>query len=229
MNSFRKLSLSLVIGMFLLLASCYDEEVNLNKTAAPSREAPGDYADQPGSGTVVYPSILKQTFIPDYERFAHTKCIAWRIEWPVYGGGMDPDQIPTFFATSKGSLNSFDYLQSVDPANKQKVNFSLYLDSKVEAATNISNLWALGEVLNVQDVRFRKLGLTPSEIEFFATERPSLFEDYWEYAESSVFEADYQEGDFFLYQLLSDQLFGGIRIVSDSPRIIEVYLAVPNI
>lgn len=228
MNSLRKLSLSLISGVLLLLAGCHEEELYLNKTALPSREAPGDYADQPGSGNVLYPSIIKQTFIPEYERFAHTKCIAWRIEWPVYGGGMDPDQIPTFFATSKGSLNSFDYLQSIDPANKQKVNFSLYLDNKLEAATNISNLWALGEVLNVQDVRFRKLGLTPSEIESFATERPSLFEDYWEHAENSVFEVEYQAGDFFLYQLLTDQVFGGIRIVSESPRIIEVYLAVPN-
>lgn len=229
MNSLRKISLSLLGAVIILLTiSCQEEPLYLNKKTSRPPTMPGGYADNPDSWDYPYPTISKQTFIPNNINFAHTKSIAWRIEWPVYAGGVDSDQIPTFFATSKGALNSFDFLQSADLANKQKVNFSLYVDNKIESAVNISNLWALGEIIDVDMVSFKSFIATPEEIEHIVTETPSHFDTYYEYIENSVLEAEYEEGDFFLYKIESNPVqYGGIRIVSESPRIIEVYLAVP--
>lgn len=220
----------MVGGVLISMAGCYEEETYFNKTARPPATIPGDYADQPNPGDYPYPTIIKETFIPEYHHFAHTKCIAWRIEWPAYAGGVDPDQIPSFFALSKGTLNSFDYLQSGDLANKQKINFSLYLDNKVETATNVSNLWALGESFGVIDVKFKSYDATVDAIEYMATERPKLFEDYYDDDQNTFWESEYEAGDFFLFKVMTDvPTFGGIRIVSESPRIIEVYHAVPNL
>ncbi|WP_232325938.1 hypothetical protein [Spirosoma montaniterrae] len=59
------------------------------------------------------------------------------------------------------------------------------------------------------------------------TERPDKFETYW--VDNSNEPPVYQQGDLFLFKLTEQHLYGGIRIVSMTPRIIEVYLAVPNI
>lgn len=230
MNSLRKISLSLLGAVIILSTiSCQEEPLYLNKKTSRPPTMPGDYADNPNTWDYPYPTITKQTFIPNNINFAHTKSIAWRIEWPEYSEGVDTDQIPTFFATSKGTLNSFDFLQSVDLATKKKINFSLYLDNKVETATNVSSLWALGESDGVVDVKFKSFDYTIDAIESMVTERPSLFETYYGDDQNSFWEAEYEVGDFFIFKTMTDiPQFGGIRIVSESPRIIEVYLAVPN-
>ena len=63
-------------------------------------------------------------------------------------------------------------------------------------------------------------------IKYWVTERPSLFEIHWPGGGDD--ELDYSEGDIIQFALVDSGFYGGIRIVSMSPRIIEVYLAVPN-
>jgi hypothetical protein len=62
-----------------------------------------------------------------------------------------------------------------------------------------------------------------------ATERPELFEIYYDDDQNTFWESEYEAGDFFLFKVMSEvPTFGGVRIVSESPRIIEVFYAVPN-
>lgn len=63
---------------------------------------------------------------------------------------------------------------------------------------------------------------------YWVTERPSLFETLWPGFGAATEEVDYSEGDFIQFALFSGH-YGGIRIVSMTPRIIEIYLAVPNL
>ena len=68
-------------------------------------------------------------------------------------------------------------------------------------------------------------------LEYFidwTTERPSLFETNW--PGTCATDLEYAEGNIFQFMLTEGDVdrFGGIRVVSVTPRIIEVYLAVPN-
>lgn len=173
-----------------------------------------------------YPDIIAREFIPPNKMYAGTKCLAWRITWPEYEDSADADKIPTVFGLN-GALSSFDYLNSVDPGNTHNKVFSLYYNNKIEAA---SMLWA---ELDDADVGLMEMpifvlsDLSLDNIKFWVTERPSLFKIHWPFGEGSD-DLDYSEGDFIHFALVNSQLFGGIRIVSMTPRIIEVYLAVPN-
>ncbi|MEM9673118.1 MAG: hypothetical protein AAF992_11020 [Bacteroidota bacterium] len=230
MKSVKQLTFLLMMAFSLAFTACEEDAENLSinkKIARPPQSGPGGFTDQPGG--VPYPNIIEQTYIPDYDWFAHTKCIAWRIEWPAYDGSVNSDQIPSFFKTGNGALNSLEYLLSIDPVNKKKLNFSLYTDEKIEAANDIGELWPWPESIEAKSVYFGKIDMPVSTIEHWATERPSQFENYWEYVDSIEIEIDYQAGDFFIYHLSDENQYGGIRIVSMSPRIIEIYKAVPNI
>jgi len=79
----------------------------------------------------------------------------------------------------------------------------------------------------METVRFAKVDKSVSTIKYWVEERPDQFENYW--PGSSDVELEYESGDFFMFELTDQKLYGGIRIVSMSPRIVEVYLAVLNI
>jgi hypothetical protein len=173
-----------------------------------------------------YPDIIAREFIPRDPSFADKKCLAWRITWPEYEGSADDNKIPTVFGLN-GALSSFDYLNSVDPGNTHSKVFSLYYNNKVETAFM---LWA---ELDHEDALLMEMPFfvlsdqSLDDIKHWVTERPSLFETHWPVGEGTG-ELDYSEGDFIQFALANSKLFGGIRIVSMTPRIIEVYLAVPN-
>lgn len=198
------------------------------KTFGGGSEGPGSYTDHPNGDRYPYPEIVDKVFIPPYDLFAGMKCLAWKITWPDYEGTADIDKIPTVFRTN-GALNSFYYLNNVDPQNTYDTKFSIYYDDKV---TSSNVLWnELDYTFNspvgsMETVRFAKVDQPVSTIQYWVEERPQLFESNW--PGSTDLELDYEEGDFFIYHLTSQNLYGGIRIVSLSPRIIEVYLAVPN-
>ena len=87
----------------------------------------------------------------------------------------------------------------------------------------------LGQFGPENDINFKKYDMTPQGIEILVTQQPSHFSTYYVDSENSVEEPEYEEGDFFLFKIESNPIrYGGIRIVSESPRIIEVYLAVVN-
>ena len=181
----------------------------------------------PESSSWDYPylDIIAREFIPRNDFFETSKCLAWRITWPDYDNSADNNKIPTVFGVN-GALSSFNYLNSVDPANTHDKVFSLYYNEKVEAA---AALWAELDYSDpaIMEVPTFVLSDQPlANIIDWVTKRPSLFKIHWPGGGSN--DLDYGEGDFIQFHLRDADLYGGIRIVSMEPRTIEVYLAVPN-
>lgn len=191
-------------------------------------EGPGTLTDHRNGDRYPYPEIIEREYIPPYKLFAYQKCLAWRITWPDYAESADVDKIPTVFSTN-GAFNSFYYLNNVDPQNTYNTKFSIYYDNKLICS---NNLWdELDYTFNapagsMETVRFAKVDKDVDDIQYWVEERPKLFEENWPGSPDT--EVEYEAGDFFIYNLVDQMLYGGVRIVSMSPRIIEVYLAVPN-
>jgi len=249
MKNLAYLILSLICSTLVIpISGCYENAVTPTRTSTNTldktisnktifdldRDFPEGFPDgdlpegnpESDSWPYPYPEIIKREFIPPYRLFAHTKCLAWRFTWPDYANSADVDKIPTVFGTS-GTLNSFDYLNSVDPQNTYKTVFSLFYDDKVEASASMWEVLDYADVSEGMEVPFFALSEQPlDKIIDWVTERPDLFELHW--PGSSENELSYGDGDFIQYWLSDANLYGGIRIVSMEPRIIEVYLAVPN-
>lgn len=198
----------------------------LSEKSGTFRERPGGMKIPEGDNSAPYPTIIEQEFIPSDRALNGSKCLTWKIIWPEYETGYDENLIPTVFATDKGTLNSINYLTS---GNKHKThfNFSLYLDEQLESTYNMGVLWPWPESIDAEGAYFRKISKSVHDIEYWVKEHPSLFEHNWDNAGSITAEVAYQEGDFFIYNIENER-YGGIRIISMAPRIIEVYLAVPN-
>jgi hypothetical protein len=218
-----------LVPLCLMITNCGENYLTPSKTIG-TRPSSNPGADLPegipesGNWNYPYPTIIKREYIPPNRFFVHTKCLAWRITWPAYNASADVNKIPTVFSPN-GALNSFNYLNSVDPQNTLNSVFSLYYDDKVEVS---AGLWAELDYADVgqMEITYFVLSNQPlGNIIDWVTERPSLFESYWPGGGDN--DLNYSEGDFIQYKL-GDDLYGGIRIVSMSPRIIEVYLAVPN-
>jgi len=237
MKNLRLATIYLMAGVLIITTSCEenfmtrDQHTSIEgKTIRGINESPGGYTTHSDGWRYPYPEIIKKTFIPPNPMFDHTKCIAWRIAWPEYEASADSDKIPTVFTTGNGALNSFYYLNNVDPQNTYNSKFNLYYDEKLASS---SGLWdELDYTFNapagsMETVRFAKHELSVSSIQYWVEERPELFEI--NYPGVGDEEIQYQEGDFFIFFLTDQNLYGGVRIVSMSPRIIEVYYAIPNI
>ncbi|MEM9834373.1 MAG: hypothetical protein AAF944_27340 [Bacteroidota bacterium] len=228
MKRVKNVLLLTVMSFSLAFTACQEDAEVLdirNKITRPPQGAPGGLTGQPGGHP--YPEIIEQYYPVDLTHYQG--CEAWRIEWPNYPDNINLDMIPTFFATSTGNLNSLNFLLNTHPANKNNATFSLYTDEKVEAASQVSELWDWTGV-GAEAVYFRKIDKTADQIEKWVTNRPSNFENYWDDAGDIETAIEYQAGDFFIFQLpgQSPVRYGGIRIVSMSPRIIEAYFAIPN-
>lgn len=228
---------ALACAIHFVLTSCEDNspviERPVTKSGINSKtiERPiGGLKDHPNDQGVPYPEITHQTYISDNPLWAHTRCQAWRIEWPHYDGAVNPDRIPSVFTLHSGALNSFYFLNNTSPATTYKTNFSLYYEDKIEHTISMwmqlpHATWAVHEM---ETTYFSKAEIALDTIQHMVTQRASLFETYWpEGTQTTAF--DYQAGDFFLFKNSTQGRFGGVRIVSMSPRIIEVYLAEPNI
>src|SRR5687768_13138436 len=133
--------------LVITIVSCTETQIAPNQKIASIPT--GEIFDRPGrdlpegipendTWRYPYPDIIAREFIPSNIFFAHTKCLAWRITWPEYENSADDDKIPTVFGTN-GTLSSFDFLNNVDPGNTHNKVFSLYYNSRVDAA---SLLWA---------------------------------------------------------------------------------------
>jgi hypothetical protein len=200
-----------------------------NEEGENLRTSPGGLTDQPNPSRLPVPTVTFQEFIPSYELWANHKSLTWRIEWPVYNAGVSANAIPTAFARGNGSLKSFNFLNSTDPLNTINTSFSLYYDQTLEGTIH---MWQeldhvpLGGI-GMEWIKFAKMNISVSTLKHWIEDRPGLLEA--KMPEISEHKVSYNEGDIFLYEILGKNLYGGIRIVSMSPRIIEVYLAVPNI
>lgn len=229
---FLKLSLALIL---LTLSACEDnfmqkapQQIGAEIFEGSGRNTLNDEENAPGGNTYPYPEIIEREFIPTLRDFAHTKCFAWRITWPWYDSDDGSGMIPTVFSRKTGALNSFDYLNATDAMNTYNGTMSLYYQNKLES---VGTLWteldyAFVGINIIEPIVFEKSDWTLPEIIDRVTSRPGLFKSLW--PGGGLSEIDYEEGDFFQFYMHTADLYGGVRIVSMSPRIIEVYLAVPN-
>ncbi|QHT70012.1 hypothetical protein GXP67_26885 [Rhodocytophaga rosea] len=205
----------------------------------------GGYIPNPGGENLPQPTIVKQIYIPKNPANAGFKTLAWKITWPTYPAGADEDQIPTVFSTDDGALNSFNYLNSVDSTETYKMHFSLYFDNRV-LVSNDTDLWAPLTYLDfysvgssdIDNTALKKINTSPAIVEDWVKNNPGILASEMGNDANSDYEYDdwepYQAGDIYIYQIYKHDedkpfKYGVIRIVSMSPRVIEVYLAVPNI
>ena len=225
----KNISLMMMMAFLLAFTAC-EEDVETfgrgDKTMTVRPGGPGDKVVVPGE--LPYPKIIRRTYIPEYDLFSDTRCNAIRIEWPAYEEGVDPEMIPDLLTTATQSLYSFNYAKS-DPVIKASLDFSLYHENKLQTPYNTPGLYPLGGYTG-EFPKFVKHNIGKETIEHWVTERPGHFESYYKNSkEPKTDEVDYQAGDFFLMYLDKKNLYGGVRIVSESPRIIEVYIAEQNI
>ncbi|WP_128545259.1 hypothetical protein [Larkinella soli] len=229
-----------VFALFLMgLSGCRENFIDRQVQATradqvvlnPPPNGIGGYNSNPGGQPLAHPTITRQTFIPEYGLWAHTKCHTWRIEWPVYPAGTDPNQIPTVFTLSNGALNSFDFLNGRPAATTYKTHFNLYHNAQIEMSrtmwSELTYTFESGDAM--ETTWFNPAYLSLKTLEHMVKERPGLFETYW--VDNNQEPPVYQQGDLFLFKVMKPMnqfQYGGIRIVSMTPRIIEVYLAVPN-
>ncbi|MEM6845729.1 MAG: hypothetical protein AAF632_26200 [Bacteroidota bacterium] len=231
MKTVKQLTFLLITTISLAFTACQEEVETLsinNKISRLPQDGPGGFTGKPGG--LPYPNIIEKVYISDIDMFDHTRCRAYRIEWPEYTEDVDPNWIPSLFSADGGSLNSINYLNNTDPANKAKLDLSLYYDNMLKTPYYVAEIWPWHEPYTAETTRLVKYNLSLKNIRDWVTQRPSLFESYYNNSKDTKSEeVTYQEGDFFLMWLTNDDLYGGVRIVSESPRIIEVYIAEPNI
>jgi hypothetical protein len=232
MKQFTAFSLLLVT-----LCSCEPQSIirqepttATNPSAANSRQS--DLGGTISKGpSLPAPTIIEQTYIPANDFFAHMRCRAWRITWPTYPAGTNSNLIPTMFSIAAGTPYSFNFLNNTAAVNTYKSTFNLYHDNKI---ATVYNMWdklthVLGNTDKLELVRFNKSKFPAASIETWVKGRPELFEIYWEDTIDTTTEIEnYQKGDIYLFKLTTQNRYGGIRIVSMTPRIIEVYSAEPN-
>jgi hypothetical protein len=233
------ISKSLSLLMLVILAvtsSCEDSMLQKSQGPIGGKTTDGDGRNHPDDkatpdGGYPYPKIIEKEYIPSYDDFADTKCYAWRITWPEYADDVDQDMIPTVFSTSNGELNSFHFLNNTSSSNTYNGHFSLYYGNKIEAANVMWDEldYSFGGFSQMKPVCFGESTFTLAHIIDWTTERPSLFESNW--PGTCDVELEYAKGNIFHFMITDGDVdrFGGIRIVSMTPRIIEVYLAVPNL
>lgn len=81
----------------------------------------------------------------------------------------------------------------------------------------------------MQTIFFQKGNVSLDQLMDWVQVRPQRFEVHWPGIGIGNTKMDYKEGDFIHMYLSESNEYGGIRIVSETPRIIEVYLAVENL
>jgi hypothetical protein len=221
----------------LVLTGCMEPEMQRNpqtiggRTIGPERERPGGFKQNPGE-SYPYPEIIYQEFVPSNVNLDEMKCLTWRITWPLYDSDFNDDLIPTVLSVTTGELNSIQYLNNTDPHNTFKTTLSLYLNRKLYASNDmlpyLDHLDHPGGIWDNEWTYFKKGNVPLDELMYWVQEWPKAFKYEWPTDEWFGSKIDYQEGDFIHFWMGSKDQYGGIRIVSDTPRIIEVYLAVEN-
>jgi hypothetical protein len=226
-----------ISAVVLTLSACEDHMVQRSDQAVGGKtsggggggDRPGGFKQNPGE-SYPFPTVTFTEFIPSYDPFSYFKCHAWRIEWPWYDDDFDYNLIPGVLSVNSGELNSFNFLNSTVPSNTFNSTFSLFYGDRVEGA---GNMWDELEYSfntpgyqDMESVQFAKGNVSVKNLQDWVQERPKLFVLNW--PGSTDWQVEYQEGDFIHFYLSKSDLYGGIRIVSMSPRIIEVYLALPN-
>ncbi|GAB3547158.1 hypothetical protein [Spirosoma fluminis] len=223
--------------LLITFCSCEPESIMRQEPTTTTNPSAANARQSVLGGTIINgpslpaPTIIEQTYIPANEWFADTRCRAWRITWPTYPAGTSPKLIPTMFSIATGTPYSFNFLNNTAAANTYKTTFNLYHANKL---ASVYNMWeelshVVGNTDKLEPVRFNKSKFSAATIETWVKGRPNLFEIYWEDTVDTATDIEnYQKGDIYLFKLTKQNRYGGIRVVSITPRIIEVYFAEPN-
>ncbi len=240
----KNVTFAVFAGVFLLLffASCEDQFMTKNPADSLGKtnfrgnyEGPGSYTDHPNGDRYPYPEIIHKVYIPKDDLY-DWKTLAWRITWPDYADGYDPDKIPTLFSLN-GALNSFYYLNNVDPQNTYNTVFSLFHNAKVQRPSNLAaDLDFIGAApkssLTSASFNFDDNDTPVDKIQHMVEQSPASFQHLHDQDFDDITEElEYSQGDFISFKLtkpMSPSRYGGLRIVSMEPRIIEVYVAMPQ-
>lgn len=227
-------------AFFLLLTTlfgCEEHSITRQEPTTATNEVVANFAPAtPGDNikkgpSLPSPAITEQTYIPANELFATTRCRAWRITWPAYPVGTSPNLIPTMFSVVNRAPYSFNFLNNTGATNTYKTDFNLYHDNKL---ASVYDMWSelthvVGASDKIEQTWFNKSKFSAATIETWVKGRPEMFEIYWEHTIDTATKIEnYQKGDVYQFELVKQHRYGGIRIVSMTPRIIEVYLAEPN-
>ncbi len=230
MNIAKNVSFIAMMALALAFTACQEDVETLGRNDKAMTKHPGGPGNKATPlGELGTPKVIARTYIPRYDHFANELCRTWRIEWPTYEAGVDPARIPSLFASGNGTLSSINHLSGATAEDKAGLDFSLYYDNMLKIPFSVGEIWPISGGYTAEVPYFVKYDLPLSTIIHWVTERPSQFENYWDRIEGESDEVSYQEGDFFLMWLSESNRYGGIRIVSENPRIIEVYIAEPNL
>lgn len=215
------------VAIALMLTAC--EEPAFQSANPPiSPTMPGN-VPQPNLPNFLV-TVSKKEYIPPYELFAYMKCVSRRYKWVDNINSYSANKIPGVIAFDPGGIYSFEYLNDAVPGKTENCVISLFYQNKLRSANIMWDelTYTFGYGLSMEEVKFAKpnIQLSLSQIMYWVKERPSLFKSYW--PGSGQDQISYQAGDFILFKMPDADLYGGIRIESMSPRIIEVYLALPN-
>jgi len=223
-----------IITTIFITSACDDNMLQRNSQATGATTLggdgrPGGLKPNPGE-SYRFPEIIETEFIPPYEFFAETKCLTWRITWPQYDSDYSSQYIPTVLSLNNGELNSFNFLNGTHPQNTHNSTISLYYHQEVKSANimwdELDHSFDTDGYEEMLNVNFEESSVSLETLMDWVTKRPDLFKHHYPVA-SFYNELKYEEGDFIQFHITKAELYGGIRIVSMTPRIIEVYLAVP--
>jgi hypothetical protein len=109
----------------------------------------------------------------------------------------------------------------------------LYNDNKIIRSANLGSdldYIASAPKGTLKTVCFDEQGIPVDFIQWMVEEGPGGFQANL-YEPTALHEWEYKQGDFLIFQVetsMAPTRWGGIRIVSMAPRIIEVYLALPQ-
>lgn len=226
----------LLTSCLLTLCACEQQAITHQEAIIPTSQASARQSGQggiiqPGGPSLPSPTIVEQTYVPTNDLWASTRCRAWRITWPTYPAGTSSKLIPTMFSVTTGTPYSFNFLNNTAATNTYKTDFNLYHNTTL---ASVYDMWpelthVVGASDKIEQAWFNKSDYSAAIIEGWVKGRPSLFESYWKPTIKTATKIEnYQKGDIYQFKLVNQNRYGGIRIVSMTPRIIEVYLAEPN-
>ncbi len=224
-------NLSLAV-LFLMNSSCEQEQIikhqSVTTNTGINHRQPNGFTDLPLGGRYPYPDIIKRDYsTPEDEPF-HSKCFAYRITWPDYDGGFDVTKIPTMFSAN-GALNSFYFLNNVGVKTSLNTLFSIFHENKIKRSIDMGSY--IDHILNAAEGSMDTLlflfdkdkDIPIDHLETTVKTTPSAFLYWWGKYGIPVEELEYAVGDVIFYRLANKHVYGAIRIVSMSPRIIEIY------
>ena len=150
------------------------------------------------------------------------KAKGWRITWKSVGGEAPPfKKVQSIFSTVTGAVNSIDYLNGTGWHNTDNADMMLYFGD-LSSTNKVSQLT---QESGLKKTRFKLSGMTLADLENAAKNDPTKFTAVYTFGFDAAAEVkeDYKQGQIYVFKTdRNPAKYGAVRIVSMSPRIIEV-------